>query len=74
MYYTNITKMTNKILGIEAGKRYELNAEQLKQLSIAETIVDLAIRDGLKSEMDYKDIYRLAKSRCEGLSLVLISN
>lgn len=36
---------------------------QLKQLSALETIVDLAIRDGIRASMEYKQIYQLAKSR-----------
>lgn len=62
-YYTNITKMTNSLLRLHAGQRDSLSAEELKQVAIVEGIVDLAIRDGLKAEMPYKDIYQLAKAR-----------
>lgn len=62
-YFTNITKMTNTLLRIESGQRDSLSAEELKQVSIVEGIVDLAIRDGLKAEMPYKEIYQLAKTR-----------
>ena len=70
-YYTNVTKMTNSLLGIEAGQRDSLSPTQLKQLSAIETIVDLAIRDGLKAELEYKDIYQLAKTRASALVDVL---
>ena len=70
-YYTNVTKMTNSLLGIEAGQRDNLSPTQLKQLSAIETIVDLAIRDGLKAELEYKDIYQLAKTRASALVDVL---
>lgn len=70
-YYTNVTKMTNSLLGIEAGQRDDLSPNQLKQLSVIETIVDLAIRDGLKAELEYKDIYQLAKTRASALVGVL---
>lgn len=73
MYYSSITKMTNKILGIEAGQRDTLNEDQLKQLTAIETIVDLAIRDGLRAELEYKDIYKLAKLRCEELGKVFLA-
>lgn len=63
MYYTNITKMTNKALGIEAGQRTSMDARQLQILKLAETMVEIAIRDGLKAELHYKDIYRLCKDR-----------
>ena len=32
-------------------------------LKLAETMVEIAIRDGLKAELHYKDIYRLCKDR-----------
>ena len=63
MDYTNITKMTNKALGIEAGQRASMDARQLQILKLAETMVEIAIRDGLKAELHYKDIYRLCKDR-----------
>lgn len=62
-YYTNVTRMTNSLLGIEAGVRDSLHANQLKQVAILEGVVDIAIRDGVKAEMPYKDIYQLAKER-----------
>lgn len=63
MYYTNITKMTNTALGIEAGQRDFLDGRQLHLLSIAERLVDLAIRDGIKANLPYQDIFRLCKDR-----------
>ncbi len=68
MYYANITKMTNKILGIEAGNRDKLTADELKKVTIIESVVDIAIRDGLKAEMNYRDIYKLAKARAESVT------
>lgn len=62
-YYTNVTKMTNTLLGIEAGQREALDVNQLKQIAILEGVVDIAIRDGVKAELPYKDIYQLAKER-----------
>lgn len=62
-YYTNVTKMTNTLLGIEAGQRETLDVNQLKQIAILESVVDIAIRDGVKAELPYKDIYQLAKER-----------
>jgi phage regulator Rha-like protein len=72
MYYANITRMTNKILGIESGQRENLLPQQLKRLSAVELMVDIAIRDGLKSGMDYKDVYKLAKARCESLGQIML--
>ena len=62
-YYANVTKMTNTLLGIEAGQRDVLDTTQLKQVAIIEGVVDIAIRDGIKADMPYKDIYQLAKAR-----------
>jgi phage regulator Rha-like protein len=59
MYYLAITKMTNKALGIESGQRDNMDARQLQLLKLAETLVEIAIRDGLKAKLDYKDIYIL---------------
>ena len=63
LYYANITKMTNSALGIEAGTRDQLDAVTLRKIKLAETMVDIAIRDGLKNQMHYKDIYKEAKAR-----------
>lgn len=62
-YYANVTRMTNSLLGVESGERDNLDANQLKQVAILEAVVDIAIRDGVKAEMAYKDIYQLAKER-----------
>ena len=70
-YYANVTKMTNSMLGIDSGQRDSLDTEQLKQLSALETIVDLAIRDGIRAGMEYKQIYQLAKNRAGAMVGVL---
>lgn len=62
-YYANVTRMTNSLLGIDTGARDSLDTNQLKQVAILEGVVDIAIRDGVKAEMPYKDIYQLAKER-----------
>lgn len=63
MYYVSITKMTNKLLGIEAGKRESLPPHALDALRLAETMIDVAIRDGLRAGLHYKQIYALAKDK-----------
>lgn len=63
MYYSNITKMTNKALGVEAKQRDFMDVRQLQLLKIAETLVEIAIRDGIGAKLEYKDIYRLCKDR-----------
>lgn len=70
-YYVIITKMTNEFLGIESGERNSLSAERLKQIATVELVVDIAIRDGIKAELPYKDIYKLAKERVFSLGVAL---
>jgi len=70
-YYVIITKMTNAFLGIESGERNSLPAERLKQIATVELVVDIAIRDGIKAELPYKDIYKLAKERVFSLGVAL---
>lgn len=73
MYYANITRMTNSLLGIESGVRDNLDHKQLQQIKVAETIVEIAIRDGLKAELAYKDIYKLCKDRVSSIASVLLT-
>ena len=63
MYYVSITKMTNKLLGLESGKRDSLPPHALDALRLAETMIDVAIRDGLRAGLHYKQIYALAKDK-----------
>ena len=64
LYYQNITKMTNAMIGIKAGERDRLDARTLGDIAVMEKIVANAVSDGINAGMDYKDIYKLAKSRC----------
>lgn len=73
MYYANITKMTNSLLGINAGQRDNLDHKTLQQIKIAETIIEIAIRDGLKAELPYKDIYVLCKDRVSLIAKMLLN-
>lgn len=67
MYYTNITRMTNDLLGVTPGRRGNLDAITLKKIAMAETMVDIAIRDGIKAGLHYKQVRALAKDRVSGL-------
>lgn len=70
-YYVNVTRMTNDLLGINPGQREMLCELTLKQIATIELIVDIAIRDGIKAEMPYKEVYKLAKERASS-SLVAL--
>ena len=72
MYYANITRMTNSLLGVEKGQRDTLDHKSLQQIKIAETIVEMAIRDGLKADLPYKDIYKLCKERVSAIAKTLL--
>jgi len=73
MYYANITRMTNSILGIESGQRDNLTVKQLDQVRIAETMVKMAISDGLEQSIPYKEIYKLCKYRVSSIAQVLLN-
>jgi len=64
MYYSNITKMTNALLGIKAGERDKLDARTLGDIAVMEKIIANAVSDGINAGMEYKDVYKLAKNRC----------
>jgi len=66
-YYVNLTRMTHDLLGIHAGQREQLPADLLKRLSLAETMIDIAIRDGIKAGLPYQQVRALAKDRVSGL-------
>jgi phage regulator Rha-like protein len=63
MYYVNITKMTNQILGIDAGQRDKLPPATLDRIRLAETMIDVTLRDGIRAGLHYKQIYALAKEK-----------
>lgn len=68
-YYANISKMQNKALFFVEQKfrniRDILNLQQLSIVICADEIVTKALDDGMAQELDYKDIYQLAKIRIE---------
>ena len=70
MYYANITKMEYKALDIlEQSKqvtgnfRDTLDLMQIGFLQVAENIASLAMKKGMIDELDYHDIYTLAKQK-----------
>lgn len=73
MYYMTITKMTNSALGIDAGQRDDLDVRKLDEIKIAETMVKIAISDGLNAGLDYKDIYKLCKDRVSAIAKTLLN-
>lgn len=71
-YYANLTKMTYKALFmVEQGLKMPnklrdlLSGMQLSFLTTAEYVCANAIKDGMARELQYKEIYLLAKERIE---------
>jgi phage regulator Rha-like protein len=69
-YYSNITRMVNEILGVELP-RDRLGEQELKRIAMAETLVDMVVRDGIVAELPYRSIYRVAKERVTSLVPIL---
>lgn len=67
MYYMNFAKMENKALFIFEQKypnmREVLTIRQLMQVSIADDIIEKAIKEGMEQELFYKDIFKESKKR-----------
>jgi phage regulator Rha-like protein len=70
-FYINLTVMTNKIMGVKAGQRDFMDSRQLQLLKLAETMIEIAIRDGMKAELSHSDIYLLCKDRVSDIIIPL---
>ncbi len=68
-YYSNISTMQNKALFFLDQKyknvRELLDVEQLWTIASADKIVIKALSEGMEKEMNYKEIYKLAKKNIE---------
>lgn len=66
-YYMLLTRMMNSALFIVEGKfdnlREWMNTEQLKVVSIVETIIDNALRIGIDGKLEYHDAFKFAKKK-----------
>ena len=74
MYYMTITKMTNAALNIDAGQRDSLETRKLDEIKMAETMVKIAISDGLNAGLGYKEIYKLCKERVSSIAVLLLGD
>ena len=63
MLYVTYTKLANSLCGIT--KRDEATSVQLHNLSIFENLILSMIRSGIAADMDYKEIYKECKARCQ---------
>ncbi len=66
-YYSNLAKMENNALFFVEQKytnlREIMTIKQLMQVSTADDVIERALIDGMNNDLDYHDIYKLAKSR-----------
>lgn len=67
-YYSNLTKMEYKALNLidkfsnDKDFRNQLDLMEISFLVTAETICKLAIEEGMRRELTYKEVYQLAKA------------
>lgn len=59
------SKLANKMCGIKGKERDTATTYQLNNLSIFENIILQMIRSGMEVGLNYKQIYKECKSRCE---------
>lgn len=76
MYYMQITKMANQalfLIGRRAPRNFRnmLGQMQLSFLETAEFVARNALREGMRADMGYKDIYRLARDKVTAFSLTV---
>ena len=69
--YMSYSKLANNICGVKAGERDLMDARQLSIMASVELLIKLAIQDGIKANMEYHEIYQVAKYRCSTLSTLL---
>ncbi|WP_238725674.1 BRO family protein [Diplocloster agilis] len=66
-YYTNLTKLVNKKLGIASGQRDNLSQQTLMELKGLETIVQMHLKTLMDRGIPYKDIYQGIKRLIDSL-------
>ncbi len=62
-YYITFSKLANKAAGLDSGQRDNATAGQLNNLTLIENIINNVIKDGIKKELYYKEIYQDCKNR-----------
>lgn len=76
MYYSRITSMTNKALFFVASAspkpfRDLLDSMQLNFLTTAENVIEVALQEGMRRSLHYKEIYQLCRDRVVSLAAQL---
>ncbi len=65
MFYANYSKLVNKITGLDSGMRDIITDRTLRYIEILEDIIEKTIQEETEKGSHYKDIYQLAKHKCE---------
>jgi hypothetical protein len=67
MHLTNVVYQALFIIRYKSGRSFRdlLDSMQLNFLATAEYVAAKALEDGMRDQLHYKDIYRLAKRRIE---------
>lgn len=60
-YYISFSQLANKAVGIQADSRDALTTSQLNNLILIEHIIGEVIKESIRQEMHYKDIYKACK-------------
>lgn len=64
-YYILFSNLADKLSGIKPKHRDTASTHQLNNLEVYENIILNVIRDEVKQDIPYKQIYKDCKSRCE---------
>lgn len=64
-YYIHFSNLANNAAGIQSDSRDRATANQLNTIILIEHIIGEVIKDGIRQELYYKDIYKACKSRIE---------
>lgn len=62
-FYSNYSKLTNKVVGIENGTRDIISIQELFRVSTVEDVFNEIIRQGMEKDLNYKEIYQLCKKK-----------
>jgi len=65
LFYVNYSKLVNKAIGIETGKREFATHKQLMLVSLLEDIISNTIREEMAKGVYYKEIYQICKRKVD---------
>jgi len=63
MFYTNYSKLVNKVVGVESGQREFLKHKDLMLIAIIEDMITRTIFEEMERGIYYKNIYHICKDK-----------